>query len=92
MKSLQQIKEQLHEYIDGISDQKELMVFYQHTLKSLKSDVGTGKPIENLPLPNYQQKELDEMMDQESSDENIKDKELKKSIGRWFNEGGKNPS
>ena len=60
MKSLQQIKKELHDYIDGISDEKELMVIYSSTLQYLKSDSGKDKTSENVPLPNYQQKEIDE--------------------------------
>ena len=90
MKSLQQIKKELHQYIDGISDEKELMVMYENALKYLKSDSGKDEPNENNSLPNYQQKELDETIKQGSSDENKKAKELKKSIARWFNEGGRN--
>ena len=90
MKSLQQIKKELHEYIDGISDEEELMVMYENALKYLKSDSGKDKNNESAPLPNYQQKELDEMINQGSADENKRAKELKKSIGRWFNEGGRN--
>ena len=90
MKSLQQIKEELHEYIDGISDEKELMVMYENALKYLKSDSGKNETRENNSLPNYQQKELDETIKQGSAYENKRAKELKKSIARWFNEGGKN--
>ena len=90
MKSLQQIKKELHEYIDGINDERELMVMYENALKYLKSDSIRDEPSENNSLPNYQQKELDEIIKQGSSDENKKVKELKKSIARWFNEGGKN--
>lgn len=87
MKSLQQIKKELHEYINGISDEKELMLMYENALKYLKSDSGK----KNNSLPNYQEKELDETIKQGSSDENKKDKELKKSIARWYSDGGKNP-
>ena len=90
MKSLQQIKKELHEYIDGISDETELMVIYENTLKYLKSDSGKDKTSENDPIPNYQQERLDEAINHGSSDENKRQKELKKSIGRWFSDGGKN--
>ena len=90
MKSLQQIKKELHEYIDGIRDEKELRVMYEKTLKYLKSDSGKNKASENDPLPNYQQKEIDETINHESSDKTKRDKEAKKSIARWFNDGGKN--
>jgi hypothetical protein len=33
---------------------------------------------------------LDETIEHGSLDENRRDKELKKSIGRWFSDGGKN--
>ena len=89
MKSLQQIKKELHEYIDGISDENELMVIYENTLKYLKSDSVKDKTID--PLLNYQQKEIDETINHGSADENKREKELKKSIGRWFSDGGKNP-
>ena len=91
MKSLQKIKKELHEYIDGISDEKELMVMYENALKYLKSDSGKNKTSENAPIPNYQQKRLDETINHRSADENKRDKELKKSIARWFSDGGKNP-
>ena len=90
MKSSQQIKKELHEYIDGIGDEKELMIIYENALKYFKSDSGKDKNSENNSLPNYQQKELDETIEQGSSDEKKRAKELKKSIGRWFNEGGRN--
>ena len=90
MKSIQQIKKELHEYIDVISDEKELMVMYVNALKYLKSDSEKDETSENNSLPNYQQKELDETIKQGSSDENKRAKELKKSIARWFNEGGRN--
>jgi cell division protein FtsX len=91
MKSLQQIKKELHEYIDGIRDEKELRVMYEKTLKYLKSDSGKNKTSENDPLPNYQQKEIDETINHGNADENKREKELKKSIGRWFSDGGRNP-
>ncbi|MFS8082121.1 MAG: hypothetical protein ACMG51_01610 [Ginsengibacter sp.] len=91
MKSSQQIKKELHEYIDGIVDEKELEVIYENILKYFKSHVGEVETSENNPLPNYQQKELDETIEQGSSDEKKRVKELKKSIGRWFNDGGRNP-
>ncbi|HUZ58140.1 MAG TPA: hypothetical protein VMU83_05110 [Hanamia sp.] len=72
-------------------EEKELMVMYENALKYLKSDSGKNKTSENNSLPNYQTKELDETIKQGSSDENKKDKELKKSIARWFSDGGKNP-
>ena len=91
MKSLNQIKKELHQYIDGISDEKELMVLYESTLKDQKSDLEKDKTKENDPMVNSQQKILDETINHGSSAEIKRDKELKKSIGRWFSDGGKNP-
>ena len=90
MKSLNQIKKELHEYIDGISDEKELMVIYENTLKYVKSDSEKNETSENNSLPNYQQKKSDETIKQGSSDENKRAKEFRKSIARWFNDGGRN--
>ena len=90
MKSLNQIKKELHEYIDSISDEKELMVIYENALKYIKSDSVKDKTSENDLIANYQQKKLDETIEHGSLDENRRDKELKKSIGRWFSDGGKN--
>ena len=90
MKSLEQIKKELHEHIDGISDEKELMVVYESTLKNLKSDSLKDRTRENDPIPNSQQEILDETINHGSSAEIKKEKELKKSIGRWFSDGGKN--
>ena len=91
MKSLKQIKKELHEYIDSISDEKELVVIYENALKYIKSDSGKDKTSENDIVPNYQQKEIDETINQGSVGEYKREKELKKSIGRWFSDGGKNP-
>ena len=91
MKSLQQIRKELHEYIDGISDEKELMVIYENASKYIKSASVKEETSENNSLPNYQQKELDKTINHGNLDENKRVKELKKSIGRWFSDGGKNP-
>ena len=91
MKSLNQIKTELHQYIDGISDEKELMVLYESTLKDQKSDSGKDKTPEHHPIPNSQQQILAETIDHGSSAKIKRDKELKKSIDRWFSDGGKNP-
>lgn len=90
MKSTKQIKEELHKYIDGITDEKEAMVMYENTLKYSKSDSEKDKIRENDPLPNSQQKILDETIIHGSSAEIKRDKELRKSIGRWFSDGGRN--
>ena len=91
MKSLKQIKVELHEYIDGISDEKELMVLYENTLKDQKSDSKKEKTLEHDPIQNSQQKIIDETIDHGSSAKIKRDKELRISIGRWFSDGGKNP-
>lgn len=90
MKSTKQIKKDLHEYIDGITDEKELMVMYENTLEFLKSDSGKDKTSENDPKLNYQKKEIDETINHGSADENKREKELKKSMARWFSDGGRN--
>lgn len=46
MKSMKQIKEELHECIDGISDEKELALIYENTLKYLKRDKESKKSTE----------------------------------------------
>ena len=76
MKSLQQIKNALHEYIDGINDESLLMVIYEQILNYLKNDTGKVETSEEFP-------HFDLAIQRE--------KELKKSMARWFNEGGKNP-
>ena len=87
----QQMKKELHEYIDRIGDEKELMIIYENTLKYFKSNSVKYENCENNSLPKYQQKALGEKIVHKSSDEIKRDKELKKSIGRWFSDGGKNP-
>ncbi|MEO7317156.1 MAG: hypothetical protein ABIW47_18340 [Ginsengibacter sp.] len=90
MKSTKQIKEELHEYIDGISDEKALIEIHENTLKYLNNDSVKDKIRENDSMLNSQQKILDETINQGSADENKREKELKRSIGRWFSDGGKN--
>jgi hypothetical protein len=86
-----QIKKELHEYIDNISDEKELMVIYDNTVNQLKS--GANEDNINLidPKVNHQQEELDKTIDQGNLIGNKKEKELNKSISRWFNDGGWTP-
>lgn len=84
MKSIKEFKKELHEYIDGISDQKKLMVIYENTLKNSKGDSRKDEVNENDHLANF------ERMSDLSSDRNKRDLESKKSMERWFNEGGKN--
>ena len=90
MKSTKQIKEELHEFIDGISDEKALIEIHENTLKYLNNDSVKDKIRENDSMLNSQQKILDETINQGSADENKREKELKRSIGRWFSDGGKN--
>lgn len=90
MKSLKKIKKELHEYIDSISDERELTVIYENTVKYFKSGSGKDENSENNSLPNCQQKELAETIEQGNSDGNKSEKDLKKSIERWFNDGGRN--
>ena len=91
MKSLQQIKNALHEYIDGINDESLLMVIYEQILNYLKNDTGKVETSENDSFSNYQEKEIDITIPQTSAEDIKREKELKKSMARWFNEGGKNP-
>lgn len=88
MKSIKQIKKELHEYIDSTSDEKELMEIYKNTLMYLKSD----KANENDPISHDQCNTINEMINNGSSDKSKSDKESEKSIERWYNDGGKNPS
>lgn len=86
-----QIKREIHEYIDSISDEKELMKFaafiFQHTNRiHNKSEIN-----EIDPKANHQQEELDKTIAQGNLIDNTKEKELNKSISRWFNDGGSNP-
>ncbi len=90
MKSLKQIKEELHDYIDGITDAKELMAIHENTLKELKSDSGKDKTRVNDSIPNSQKKILDKTINHESPAQMKRDKEMKRSIGRWFSDGGGN--
>lgn len=92
MKSLEQIKKELHEYIDSSVDEKGLMVIYENTLKHSKSNLENDNTSENhRPIPNHQQEKLDETIDHGSLIGNKKVEELNESISRWFNDGGKNP-
>lgn len=81
MKSLKQIKNELHKCIDGIRDEKELMIVYENTLKRSKIDLGNEDKNKNI-FKNQQKKESEKVNYQSPDD--------KRSMARWFNEGGKN--
>ncbi|MGO3184548.1 MAG: hypothetical protein ACTIJ9_17095 [Aequorivita sp.] len=90
MKSLEQIKNELHECIDAISDKKKLALIYENTLEHLKSDSKIDDTNENDHISTSQQNGLDGILNLKRSDRNKRDKESKKSMERWFNDGGRN--
>lgn len=86
-----QIKRDIHEYIDSISDEKELMQFLEFTLQHSNRSLNKSKINEIDPKANHQQEELDKTIAQGNLIDNKKEKELNKSISRWFNDGGSTP-
>lgn len=78
MKSSEEIKKELHEYIDNIEDEETLWMVHEEVAEYLsQSKQQEGELIEE------QQKNLDEAIRQADAGEFITEEEYKKATARW---------
>jgi septal ring factor EnvC (AmiA/AmiB activator) len=90
MKSLKQIKKELHEYIDSIDDEKKIMAIYENTFKCLKSDSHKVEMDGNSTVTEISKERSGESEIHGNSNQIETDKESRKGMSRWFSDGGKN--
>lgn len=81
MKTSQQLKKELHEYIDSIDDEKTLLMVHEDISVYLKNDV--IKEDEDDELTEEQEKELEEAIRQADAGETISYKEFKRKMSEW---------
>lgn len=82
MKSTEQLKKELHQYIDSIEDEKTLMMVHEDLVEYLKK----GKVEENEEedyLTEEQEKQLDEAIRQADAGEFVSEEEYIKATARW---------
>lgn len=79
MKTSQEMKKELHEYIDSIDDEKTLMTVHEEVSAYLKDDMIK----ENDALTEEQEKQLEEAIRQAEAGETTPWEELKASLEEW---------
>ena len=81
MKSSEQIKKELHEYIDNIDNEEILWVVHEEVFEYLKKD--KSKMEEEDYLTEEQEKQLDEAIRQADAGEVMNFDEFKKRMSSW---------
>lgn len=79
MKTPEEMKRELHEYIDRIDDEKTLLMVHEEVSSYLKDD--TIK--ENDELTEEQEKQLEEAIRQADAGETMPWEDLKASLEEW---------
>ncbi len=82
MKTANQLKKELHEYIDSITDKETLMMVHEEVATYLKKDSEEHDEVEDY-LTGDQEKELEEAIRQADSGETISFSEFKKKMKSW---------
>ncbi len=80
MKSFEEIKKELHEYIDNINDEETLMIVHEDVASYLKKESETEEDDE---LTEEQEKQLEEAIRQVDAGEFISEEEYLKATARW---------
>jgi predicted transcriptional regulator len=79
MKTVQQLKKELHEYIDSISDEETLIMVHEDVVSYLKKE----SEVDNDDLTKEQKKQLEEAIRQADAGEFISEEEYLKATARW---------
>ena len=79
MKTKEELKRELHEYIDSITDEETLFMFHEEVSAYLKKDAET----DDEELTEEQEKELEEAIRQADAGETMNFDELKKEMEKW---------
>lgn len=80
MKTKEQLKKELHEYIDSITDEETLMMVHEDVAAYLKKDAEIE---EDEELTEEQEKQLEEAIRQADAGEFVSDEEYLKATARW---------
>ncbi len=79
MKTQEEIKRELHEYIDSINDKKTLMMVHEEVGSYLKHDIVK----DDDELTEEQEKQLEEAIRQADAGDTMPWEELKASLEEW---------
>ena len=80
MKTKEQLKKELHEYIDSITDEETLIMVHEDVVSYLKKE---NEIEENDELTEEQEKQLQEAIKQADAGEFISEEEYVKATARW---------
>ena len=80
MKTKEQLKKELHEYIDNINDEETLMMVHEDVTSYLKKK---SEVEEDDELTEEQEKQLEEAIRQADAGEFISEEEYLKATARW---------
>ena len=81
MKTKEQLKKELHEYIDSISDEETLMMVHEDVAAYLNKNLEEAG--EEDYLTEEQEKQLEEAIRQADAGEFISEEEYLKATARW---------
>lgn len=81
MKTAEQLKKELHEYIDSIENRETLMMVHEDVSAYLKKE--TSNENDEDELTEEQEKELDEAIRQADAGETIGFDEFKRKMSGW---------
>ncbi len=81
MKTAEQLKQELHAYIDSINDEETLIMVHEDIAAYLNND--SARELEENYLTEEQEKELDEAIREADAGETISWEEFKQSMARW---------
>lgn len=80
MKTIEELKKELHEYIDSITDEETLMIVYEDVTSYLKKE---SEVEEDDELTEEQEKQLAEAIRQADAGETMPWEEFKVSLEKW---------
>ncbi len=81
MKSSEQLKKELHEYIDSIDDEKTLLMVHEEVVDYLKTDAAKN---EEEALTEEQIQEFNKIVKEMENGEFVTMDDFKKTMGKWL--------
>ena len=81
MKTSEQLKKELHEYIDSINDDETLMMIHENISAYLKNEI--VEEADKEELTDEQEKQLEEAIRQADAGEFVSEEEYLKATARW---------
>jgi len=83
MKTAEQLKKELHEYIDSIENRETLMMVHEDVAAYINNDSVKELDNEEDYLTDEQKKDLEEAIRQADAGETVSEEEYLKATARW---------